>query len=193
MAEAVAQASSQGKKRSMAKMLLLGVNLLLFLSGAAFFLLTKFGVVNKPVASESAEHSAQLAEDKKDTPAEKDTAKQHAKAPAKAEAKAEAFHGELVAVPMQPLVVNLSGDNGRRYIRLVMQLQVRGEKAKADLEKHLGPVRDRLIFLLSSKAFEDISTVQGKYQLQAEIGRNINEVLEDTLVEKVYFTDFVVQ
>ena len=94
---------------------------------------------------------------------------------------------------LQPFVVNLSGDNGRRYLRVVMQLQLKGSKAKEDIEKNIALMRDRLIFLLSSKTFEDISSAQGKYQLQGEISKSINEALGATVVEKTYFTEFVVQ
>jgi flagellar FliL protein len=54
-------------------------------------------------------------------------------------------------------------------------------------------LRDRLIFLLSSKTFEDLSTLEGKYQLQAEIAKKLNDALGVAVVEKAYFTEFVVQ
>jgi flagellar FliL protein len=100
----------------------------------------------------------------------------------------------LVTVPLQAFVVNLSGENGRRYLRLVVQLQVRGTKAKEEIEKHAGGMlRDRPIFLLSSKTFEDLSTLEGKYQLQAEIAKKLNDALGVAVEEKAYFTEFVVQ
>jgi flagellar FliL protein len=70
---------------------------------------------------------------------------------------------------------------------------VRGARAKEEIEKHAGKVRDRLIFLLSSKTFEDLSTSEGKYQLQTEITKKLNDVLGVAVVEKAYFTEFVVQ
>ena len=53
MAEAVAEeAKPKTKKRSFGKILLLGINVLLFLSGAAFFLLTKFGFLASTTPAE---------------------------------------------------------------------------------------------------------------------------------------------
>jgi flagellar FliL protein len=184
MAEAVAEAAhSKEKKRSLGKVLLLGVNALLFIAGVAFFLLTKFGILHESEVTEQpqtpAAHGAH-------TPAPAHPAP-HGAPPA------DAHPGESVTVPLQAFVVNLSGENGRRYLRLVVQLQVRGAKGKEEIEKHAGKVRDRLIFLLSSKTFEDLNTSEGKYQLQTEITKKLNDALGGAVVEKTYFTEFVVQ
>jgi flagellar FliL protein len=187
MAEAVSEeARSKTKKRSLGKILLLGINVLLFLSGAAFFLLTRFGFLASTTPAEIPSAVATQEESKA----------HWAKEPAKtAHAPASEAHAaaDLVTMSLQPFVVNLSGDNGRRYLRVVMQLQLKGSKAKENIEKNIAPMRDRLIFLLSSKTFDDISSAQGKYQLQGEISKNINEALGATVVEKTYFTEFVVQ
>jgi flagellar FliL protein len=184
MVEAVAEAAhSKEKKRSLGKVLLLSVNALLCIAGVAFFLLTKFGILHQPEATEQPQtHVAQEAH-------------KHAPAPSvpHGSPSTEAQLGESVTVPLQAFVVNLSGENGRRYLRLVVQLQVRGARAKEEIEKHAGKVRDRLIFLLSSKTFEDLSTSEGKYQLQTEITKKLNDVLGVAVVEKAYFTEFVVQ
>ena len=70
---------------------------------------------------------------------------------------------------------------------------MKGSKAKEEFEKNLGQMRNRLLFLLSSKTFEDIGSIQGKYQLQEEISKSINEAVGAAVVEKTYFTEFVVQ
>ena len=174
MAEAVAEAENpKAKQRSLGKIVLLAMNGLLFLAGAAFFLLTKFGFLSPSVTSE---HSPTHATKEEPTP------------PA-----SSAHPVESVAVHLQPFVVNLSGDNGRRYLRVVIQLQMKGSKAKEEFEKNLGQMRNRLLFLLSSKTFEDIGSIQGKYQLQEEISKSINEAVGTSVVEKTYFTEFVVQ
>ena len=101
--------------------------------------------------------------------------------------------GAPTFVPLAPFIVNLSGDQGQRYLRLVAQVEVRGELAKDELEKHRTEVRNRLIFLLSSKTFADIGNTQGKYDLQAEITKNINEALDGPFIKKTYFIEFIVQ
>jgi flagellar protein FliL len=193
------------RKRSLLKLLILALNVLLFLTGVGSLAWTKFGP--KPVASAVAQGQDQH-EDQKDTAPHEPVAKGHevqAKAPAAA--KASGGHGSsagtksagqggsaaLSLVPLAPFLVNLSGDQGQRYLRLVVQVEVRGELSKDELEKHLPEVRNRLIFLLSSKAFADIGSTQGKYDLQAEITKNINETLDGPFIKKTYFTEFIVQ
>jgi flagellar protein FliL len=181
-------------KRSLLKLLLLALNVVLFLAGVGSLAWTKFGP--KPVASAVAQGQDHH-EDQKGTAAHEPAAKGH-EAPAKAPAAAKASggHGGSTAptlVPLAPFIVNLSGDQGQRYLRLVAQVEVRGELSKDALEKHLPAVRNRLIFLLSSKTFVDIVSTQGKYDLQAEITKNINETLDGPFIKKTYFTEFIVQ
>jgi len=193
-------------KRSLLKLLLLALNVVLFLAGVGSLALTKFGP--KPVASAVTQDQDQH-EDQKGTAAHEPAAKEH-EAPAKAPAAAKASggHGSSAGtksaggqggsgaptlVPLTPFIVNLSGDQGQRYLRLVAQVEARGELSKDELEKHLPEVRNRLIFLLSSKTFADIGSTQGKYDLQAEITKNINETLDGPFIKKTYFTEFIVQ
>ena len=201
-----AEEQQRRKKRSLLKLLLLALNVVLFLAGVGSLAWTKFGP--KPVASAVAQGQDQH-EDQKETAPHEPAAKGH-EAPAKAPAaaKASSDHGSSAGtksagaqggsgapslVPLAPFLVNLSGDQGQRYLRLAAQVEVRGELSKDELEKHLTEVRNRLLFLLSSKTFADIGSTQGKYDLQAEITKNINETLDGPFIKKTYFTEFIVQ
>ena len=200
-----AEEQQRRTKRSLLKLLLLALNVGLFLTGVGSLAWTKFGP--KPVASAVAQGQDQ--EDQQSSAAHEPAAKGHeapAKAPAAAKAsgghgssagtKSAGGHGGSAApalVPLAPFLVNLTGDQGQRYLRLVAQVEVRGELSKDELEKHLPEVRNRLIFLLSSKTFADIGNTQGKYDLQAEITKNINETLDGPFIKKTYFTEFIVQ
>ena len=177
--------ATQPKKRSLGKLLLLSLNLVLFLAGATFFFLTKFGVLSKPATTASKEPQAHSEPAESHLPAV--TTSDNSAA-----AKSES-HAEGIIVPLQPFVVNLSGDDGHRFLRLVLALEVKDEKTKAEIDKRLPHLRNRLVFLLTSKAFADISSAQGKYQLQTEINKALNETLGAPLVRKTYFTEFIVQ
>jgi len=201
-----AEEQQRRKKRSLLKLLLLALNVVLFLAGVGSLAWTKFGP--KPVASAVAQVQDQQ-EDQQGSAAHEPAAKGHevpTKAPAAAKAsgghggsagtKSAGGNGGSAApalVPLAPFLVNLTGDQGQRYLRLVAQVEVRGELSKDELEKHLPEVRNRLIFLLSSKTFADIGSTQGKYDLQAEITKNINETLDGPFIKKTYFTEFIVQ
>ena len=194
------------KKRSLLKLLIVALNVLLFLAGVGSLAWTKFGP--QPIAS-AVTQGQDNHEDQKGTAAHEPAAKDHAPpVKASAAAKGTGGHGSSAGtksaggnggsaaptlVPLAPFIVNLSGDQGQRYLRLVAQVEVRGELSKDELEKHLPEVRNRLIFLLSSKTFADIGSTQGKYDLQAEITKNINESLDGPFIKKTYFTEFIVQ
>jgi flagellar FliL protein len=214
------------KPRSLLKLVLLGLNVLLFLAGVGSLAWTKFGP--KPQVTAAVAQEQDNLEEQKDAAAHEPAAKGHkapAKAPeghgnstpTKAQGEAAKGHGSSAAakpagghggeaskgagggssnpalVPLAPFLVNLSGDQGQRYLRLVAQVEVRGEQAKDELEIHLPEVRNRLLFLLTSKTFADISSTQGKYDLQADITKNINETLDGSFIRKTYFTEFIVQ
>ena len=201
-----AEEQQRRKKRSLLKLLLLALNVVLFLAGVGSLAWTKFGP--KPVASAVAQVQDQQ-EDQQGSAAHEPAAKGHevpTKAPAAAKAsgghggsagtKSAGGNGGSAApalVPLAPFLVNLTGDQGQRYLRLVVQVEVRGELSKDELDKHQPEVRNRLIFLLSSKTFADIGSTQGKYDLQAEITKNINETLDGPFIKKTYFTEFIVQ
>jgi flagellar FliL protein len=47
--------------------------------------------------------------------------------------------------------------------------------------------------MLSSKTYDDIKTLEGKFQLREEIISILNQHLNSGKIKNVYFTDFIVQ
>ena len=88
-------------------------------------------------------------------------------------------------------VVNLADSSGRRYLKLSMDLEVKGpgEPVQAVMSK----IRDALLMLLSSKTAEELAGIEGKITLRKDIADRINQVLGKPIVLRVYFTDFVIQ
>jgi len=95
--------------------------------------------------------------------------------------------------PLDNFTVNLLSDNGRRYLKVQMNLELDGEELAAELESKTAVVRDVVIRLLSSKTLEEISTAKGKEKLKEQIVNQLNLRLRDGNVVHVYFTEFVVQ
>ena len=190
MAEAVMSEETQGKKSSLGKVLLLGLNAILFLSGVAFFLLTKFGVFAPPAAVAPKAETEMQQQMSVDAAPVTQTMTPVQVAPS---VESVAVEGEGVLVELKPFVVNLQSERRSRYLRIAIQLQLAGAKWEEEFEKRLPHVRNRLIFLLSNQAVDDISSVDGKYRLQEEIVRHVNETLEKAIVHKAFFTDFIVQ
>jgi len=95
--------------------------------------------------------------------------------------------------PLDNFTVNLLSDNGRRYLKVQMNLELDGEELAAELETKTAVVRDVIIRLLSSKTLEEISTAKGKDKLKEQVVNQLNLRLKDGNIRNVYFTEFVVQ
>lgn len=95
--------------------------------------------------------------------------------------------------PLDTFTVNLLSDNGRRYLKVQMNLELDGEELAAELESKTAVVRDVVIRLLSSKTLEEISTAKGKDKLKEQVVNQLNLRLRDGNIRNVYFTEFVVQ
>ena len=94
---------------------------------------------------------------------------------------------------MDPFIVNLLGREGKRYLKTTIQLEVDNEDIKKELAQRNPQLRDAILLLLTSKAFEDISVPEGKLRLKNELIARINQSLPDAAIRTLYFTDFVVQ
>ena len=94
---------------------------------------------------------------------------------------------------LKDLVVNLSRSEQTRYLKASVQLQLAGPVAVSKAQEKEVRIRDALIILLSNQSVDEISTMQGKYQLKRQIVARLNNVLGEGTVLNAYFSEFVVQ
>jgi flagellar FliL protein len=99
--------------------------------------------------------------------------------------------GQLVT--LDSFVVNLADPMGRRYLKTTMDVEVANAAAAAELAAAMPRVKDTLLLLLSSKSFEDISSMDKKIELKNDIVSRLNQIIGKNKVRNVYFTEFVVQ
>jgi flagellar basal body-associated protein FliL len=104
---------------------------------------------------------------------------------------ASAFTDRIVQ--FEPFVVNVSGENYPRYLKLQVVFEMSSAQTKAKLEERVAPVRDLTISLLSSKRLADITDFEGKALLKDDLRQQVDELLGKGSVENVMFTEFVVQ
>jgi flagellar FliL protein len=107
-------------------------------------------------------------------------------------------------------VVNLAEPGGMRYLQASLVLEfsplmddlykLEGEEralAEEDFRNSIDsrrPVIDDIVMsTLSSKTFNEITTIEGKQALKEELMAKINDALGYQGVVNIYFTDFVVQ
>lgn len=99
--------------------------------------------------------------------------------------------GSMV-LPLPPITVNLDDPNGRRYLKLGMEVEVNSDVA-AQLKAQNSRIRDSIIMLLAGKTYGEVATPDGKVVLKAEIAARLNQILGAQRVVRVYFTDFIVE
>ncbi len=95
--------------------------------------------------------------------------------------------------PMEPFIVNLTDNGGERYLKAAIQLEVSQQATIAELEQLKPKIRDSILDLLSAKSYSDLMDTGGKQRLRDEIVLRVNSFLVAGKVDRVYFTDLVVQ
>jgi flagellar protein FliL len=100
-------------------------------------------------------------------------------------------------VPVEAFTVNLQPENGEQYLQVQFTLQVAGTEQATLVKDNMAIVRNRVLLLLSGKRASEISTVQGKQQLAAEIQAILQEPFDkdgdEQDVTDVLFTSFIIQ
>jgi len=120
-----------------------------------------------------------------------------------AEAEGEAVNlAELdpaIYTPLDPPLVVSIGDasGGSRFVQLSVQAMARSQDAIDEIRTHAPALRNSFLFLISNWTYEDISSLEGKEQLRAEMLEEARAILQantgEPSVEELYFTSLVVQ
>lgn len=119
---------------------------------------------------------------------------------------------DLAVIPLEPIIVNLRGSFGRRYLKITVNLGVKDEgvgesdkkkkkregkssiPVKETVEGKLVEIRDILISVLSAKSIDDVDGWADQDMIRDEIRDVLNGKLRlDKGISKVFFTEFVVQ
>ena len=94
---------------------------------------------------------------------------------------------------LEPLIVNLARSQGSRFLKVTISLEMSSSEVRPDLEKNIRKLTDSIILLLSTKSFDDVYSVQGKFTLKGEITTRVNQFLTVGQVKGAYFTEFLIQ
>lgn len=102
-----------------------------------------------------------------------------------------------IYLDLQPAFLITFNDEGRqRYMQIHVSVASRDQAAISAVEHHLPFIKSKINTLYSSQDFDVIQTPEGKSALRDQSLAVINEVLEgegETLIESVFFTNFVLQ
>ncbi|MBT9152950.1 MAG: hypothetical protein DDT35_01177 [Firmicutes bacterium] len=100
----------------------------------------------------------------------------------------------LVASPSWDFTVNLVDPGMRRVLRVSMTFKYyTNSKLAAELRDKNAQVRHTVITVLRSRSAMDLLEEGSSAKLQADLVAELNAILEQGDIERIYFTDFVIQ
>ena len=94
---------------------------------------------------------------------------------------------------LDPFIVNLAGSQGKRFLKVTVSLELSAPEVHAEVKENIQKIMDSILVLLSSKNFEDVYSVQGKFKLKDEITARVNRFLILGHIKEAYFTEFIIQ
>ena len=94
---------------------------------------------------------------------------------------------------MDTFIVNLVDPHGKKYLKLRLELELSVEELRMEVDRRMPQFKDTILTLLSSKTYEDVSSLEGKLQLRAEMMSMLNQYLKSGSITSIYFTEFIVQ
>ncbi len=188
------------KKKGNKTIMMTGIVILISVGCAFVFVSKVYPSLTGNVAPDALvpENEAAVETAKAQTVKQPETKKEPASASKKKEEKGKEGkegaekEGSLI-VPVDTIVVNLSGSNGRRYLKAKINLEAKDGDVKKLIETKSIQIKDRLISIISSKTLEDIDGLEAQENLRKEIKDAVDVVLKVEGVLQVYFTEFVVQ
>lgn len=94
---------------------------------------------------------------------------------------------------MDGLVVNPAGSDGSRYLAVSIAFESKQQGVRAEMEKKKVVVKDAILTLLSEQTVEELSDPDQRDTLKTELIEETNGVLSGGSIDRLYFTEFVLQ
>ncbi len=98
-----------------------------------------------------------------------------------------------VFVSLDPFIVNLASEAGKRYLKITMQLELARPDMANEVTNRMPQIKDAVITVLSSKTADDLLTIEGKFRLKEQVLTRINNTLTGGVVKNIFFVEFVIQ
>ncbi len=171
-------------KNKLALIIIIAVLLLALIGVGGYLAVTMLG--SKKAVKGGAEHAAPTAEGERSGG--------EAKSGEAGGGEAGGGEGKMgVFVSLDPFIVNLASDSGKRYLKITMQLELARPDMAAEVNNRMPQIKDAVITVLSSKTADDLLTIEGKFRLKEQVLTRINNTLTSGVVKNIFFVEFVIQ
>ncbi len=96
--------------------------------------------------------------------------------------------------PLGDFKLNTADINEPHFIRLTISLGYDGDNKQliTELANRKVQIRDKILYILSSKTKDDIDSASEKEFLKEEIKKSINNIMTSGEIEAVYYDEFVI-
>lgn len=115
-------------------------------------------------------------------------------------AEAKPVDKKPIFVTLEPFTVNLQLEAGEHYLQAGIVYQVEGDKVGDSMKTYMPLIRNRILFLLSSKKPSDLASAEGKQKLVSELVIAARESLPESAgggaergIHGAIFSSFVIQ
>jgi flagellar FliL protein len=182
------------KKKKKLKRIIILVLILAVLGGGGFFA-WKFFLKNMFFGPEAAEETAPTVPvnslSLEDKPAPAQSSGGHGEG---APALPPLAPAPALLLTMDPFMVNLADNNARRFLRVIVAIDVETEEMQKEVQARMPRIRDSLLLLFSSKTSLDLNGPQGRLRLRMEILKTINNDLGiSNKITKAFYMEFLIQ
>jgi flagellar protein FliL len=96
-------------------------------------------------------------------------------------------------VKLKPVIVNLKASKGTRYLKVSIGLEASTEDVAKELESLDVQLLDMMQEKFSTLELDKVDTAQARNGLKRELLIEINELLETGPVNKIFFSEFIIQ
>ncbi|WP_208427152.1 MULTISPECIES: flagellar basal body-associated FliL family protein [Salinibacter] len=94
---------------------------------------------------------------------------------------------------LEGLVVNPAGSRGNRYLAISVVFEMEAPKVKKEMAKKKVIIKDAVLRLLSERTVEELSDPERRDNLKKALREEANGILSKGTVDRLYFTEFVLQ
>lgn len=101
--------------------------------------------------------------------------------------------GAKESVPMNKLLVNVSGTMGSRFLLTSLTLVGSSADFRRKVEDRDAQLRDLACSILAAKTIVDLEKPGARNVIRSELQNAFNGILGDSSVKDIFFTDFAIQ
>ncbi len=109
------------------------------------------------------------------------------------ETKKDSATAKQESVLMNKMLVNVAGTMGARYLLVSVSAVGSDKDFKEKMESHDAQLRDMACGALATKTLADLEKPGARNLIRSELITGFNNVLGDTVVQDIYFTEFAIQ